>query len=260
MNEPVFKDYSKDVEANIAIALGKVCHHIHPKIIERITKANTGFKEEFKQYCGKLNSEIFFYQNSDCVFPGVRRCINAEKSDKWKNKIYSEDYTILNDNTFPRHIWAFLSENKSYSGGTNGMWGKSGLGNFELAHIFGHKTDEKELEKKVFTTFNDNIPPYSLFTSASNVVLIPNGLMKPTDKSEGIKIAFYKRHIELYGENFCIHNGFKEELLPKYYSEIEWSEPILPKDWKIKIDNLLKYRRKRLKDIYSKIDREIVNL
>jgi hypothetical protein len=244
----IFIDHSKDVEKEIAIALGKVCHHIHPLIVNKIAQANIEFEQEFKQYCGKLKSETFFYDKSDCIFPGVRRCISKEKTDKWKRNIYSEDNTILDDNTFPRHIWAFLSKNKPYEGN---MWKNSGLNNFELAHIFGHKTDEKELEKKVFTTFNDEIPPYALFTSASNVILVPNGLMKPTDKFEAVKIAFYKRHIDLYGENFCIHNGFKEEFIPEWYSKIKWIKPDLPKDWEIRIDNLLEYRKKYLKNKYA---------
>jgi hypothetical protein len=82
--------------------------------------------------------------------PGYRRPINKEKSAKWKNNIYEPDKTILNDNTLPRHIWAFLSVNKAYSAGSSGMWSSSGLDWFELAHAFGHKEDEKGLEQEVF--------------------------------------------------------------------------------------------------------------
>jgi hypothetical protein len=243
-----FPDYSSTVEIDIAVALGKVCHHIHPDIVNKITQENINFKKEFQQVCGKLNSDIYFYEGSDCVFPGVRRCINKEKVVKWKNNINPDDYTILNDNTFPRHIWAFLSMNKPYEGN---MWKKSGLDKFELAHIFGHKTDEKELEKRVFSKYDKNKLPYALFTSASNIVLIPNGLMKPTDKFESIKIAFYKRHIDLYGNNLYAEKGFDESKTPDWYEDIKWLEPIRPEDWLTRIENLLEYRKRILNKKYK---------
>ncbi|MFE3866488.1 hypothetical protein ACFX5E_00195 [Flavobacterium sp. LS2P90] len=244
-----FPDHSTSVEKTIAIELGKVCHHIHPAIIDKIVQSNIDFKNEFKDACGNLDINSFFYEGSDCLFPGVRRNINKEKIGKWKNNINQADYTILNDNTFPRHIWAFLSMNKPYEGN---MWSKSGLAKFELAHVFGHKKDEKKLEKKVFDEFDENKMPYAFFTSASNVVLIPNGLMKPTDKFESIKISFYKRHIDLYGNNFYAEKNFNENFVPEWYNEINWLEPILPENWERKIHNLLEYRKKVLINKYQK--------
>ena len=243
-----FPDNSNVVERDIAIALGKVCHHIHPQIVNRIIEENEKFRNEFQQVSGNLDLSIFLYNGSDCIFPGVRRCINKEKVGKWKNNIKSEDRMILNDNTFPRHIWAFLTMNKPYEGN---MWKTSGLDKFELAHIFGHKVDEKSLEKKVFKSYDETKLPYAYFTSASNVVLIPNGLMKPTDNFESIKIAFYQRHIELYGKNFYAEKDFNESFVPEWYQDIKWLDPILPKDWQVKMDNLLAYRKKLLINKYE---------
>ena len=251
----MFEDKTSEVEKELAIILGKVSHHIHPEIVEYIKNQNIVFKDEFINYCHpNLNYSDFFYENSDCIFPGIRRPVNKEKNSltKWKNNIYEKDGTIFNDNTYPRHIWTFLSLNKSYSGGSNGTWGKSGLDAFELAHIFGHKEDEKELEKKVFGQFDNEVKPYSLFTSASNIVLIPKGLTKPTDKMDRIKICFYKRHIDLYGGNLIGMKGFNNDLVPEWYPEIKWLEPKLPENWKLRINNLLDYRRKHLEDKYRK--------
>lgn len=251
----IFEDKANEVEKELAIILGKVSHHIHPEIVEYIKNRNIDYKDEFIRFCHpNLNYSDFFYEGSDCIFPGIRRPINKEKNnlEKWKNNIYEKDGTIFNDNTYPRHIWTFLSLNKSYSGGSNGTWGKSGLEAFELAHIFGHKEDEKELEKRIFSKFDNTVKPYSLFTSASNIVLIPKGLTKPTDKMDRIKICFYKRHIDLYGENFIGMKDFSNDLVPEWYPEIKWVEPKLPEDWQQRIDNLLNYRKKHLKDKYNK--------
>ena len=237
----------------MAIILGKITHHIHPEIVNHIVQENKKYKKYFQTICHpSCNTNSFFYQDSDCVFPGFRRPIHKEKQGSWKNKVYLPDGTILNDNTFPRHIWSYLSVNKAYSGGERGSWSSSGLYRFELAHVFGHKQDERELEKKIFLEFDDTWEPHGLFTSASNVVLIPKGYAKPTDHMESIKICFYKRHLELYGNNIIGLNNFDETKVPNWYSEIVWVEPYLPIDWKVKINNLLKYREKYLKRKYDK--------
>lgn len=247
----MFEDKTNEVEKELAIILGKVSHHIHPEIVEYIKDKNIDYKDEFIDDCHpNLDYNIFLYDNSDCIFPGIRRPVNKEKNnlEKWKNNINESDGTIFNDNTYPRFIWTYLSLNKGYNSNT---WKESGLNSFELAHIFGHKEDEKELEKTIFKVFDNTVKPYSLFTSASNIVLIPKGLTKPTDKMDRIKICFYKRHIELYGENFIGMENFNNEFVPVWYSEIKWLEPKLPVNWKERIDNLLNYRKKHLKDKYN---------
>ncbi len=131
------------------------------------------------------------------------------------------------------------------------MWSSSGLDRFELAHVFGHKEDERDLEQEIFREFDGNLKPYGLFTSASNVVLIPKGFAKPTDHMRNIKLCFYKRHIELYGENMPGLKSFNDEYLPEWYSDIEWMDPELPQDWKEKVEKLLSYREKHLKQKYA---------
>ena len=120
--------------------------------------------------------------------------------------------------------------------------------------MFGHKKDERELENNVFENFDSSTKPYSLFTSASNVVLIPKGFAKPTDQMINVKKCFYKRHLDLYGNNIIGIGEFNNSFVPDWYDEVEceWEKPILPIDWKLKIDNLLKYREKHLKKKYDK--------
>jgi len=249
-----FPDLSNSVDRRQATILGEITHHIHPDICNYIADKNLTYREEFQLACHKLcNLSSFFYEGSDCVFPGFRRPINKEKKrPKWKNNVFEKDGTILNDNTFPRHIWAFLSQDKAYSGGRAGMWQSSCLGQFELAHIFSHKQDERNLEKKVFRSFDNKQEPYGLFTSASNVVLIPKGFPKPTDHRDSIRICFYVRRIDLYGSNIVGLDDLDESLIPDWYPDIEWLEPLLPSDWKEKIDHLLDYRTSYLAKKYDR--------
>ena len=249
-----FEDKTKHFEIDIAKILAKTSYHIHPKIVEIIIKDNIDFKEEFERIAHRnLKIADYFFEGSDCLFPGTRRNISKEKVGKWKNNIYDLDGSILNDNTFPRHLWTFLCCNKSYS---SNSWKDSGLNAFELAHIFSHKTDERKFDASCFENFNLDINPYSLFTSASNIVIIPKGLTKPTDKSEIIKIVFFKRYFDLYKHitQLPALSDFKEHLVPEWYHDIVWNEPFLPIDWEFRIQNLLIYRKKSILNKYRIAD------
>jgi len=248
----IFMDKSAQFEEDVARILAQVVHHIHPKIVSMIQDDNYSFAEEFKNVSSrlaKLKSDVFLHPGSDCVFPGVRRPVNGEKKGKWKNNILKSDGTILNDNTFPRHIWSYLVLDRYYDGK---RWADSKLCNFELAHVFSHKEDERITEPKVFESFKKKGKPYYLFTSASNIVLLPKGMMKPTDNMENVKIAFYKRHLDLYEKSPMDYGNLIAEKIPLWYDKLQWNEPVLPDDWETKIKNLLAYRRKWLFEKYSK--------
>lgn len=248
----VFDDFSSDVEKDLAVLLGKITHHIHPDIVHYIADENLKYRGVFEKICHKkCVVDSFFYSKSDCVFPGYRRPINSEKMEKWKNNINDVDGTIFNDNTLPRNLWSFLAVNRAYSGGKKGSWASSGLDKFELAHIFAHKADERGLEKEVFLNENPMAEPYGMFTSASNVVLIPKGFAKPTDQMKNIKISFYKRHLELYGNNLIGLDDFDERQVPKWYDEIRWKIPDVPGNWNSRISKLLEYRIRHLEQKYQ---------
>jgi len=244
-----YQDFRSEVAKEVAIVLGKVTHFLHKDIVDYISEKNIDFEKEFNNFStvpNSFNNNDFF--GDDCVFPGYRRVVNGERKDKWKNNL-SKDGTILNDNTIPRHIWAFLTIGKCYSGPN---WKESKLNKFELAHIFNHKVDEIDFERKYFKNINDKIKPYSLFSSASNVVLIPKGLAKPTDNLDEVKLCFYNKFIDYYKKTPKGINGFRKDKLPLWYDDVKWNEPKLPKDWKKNIDKLLVYRSENLKKRYNK--------
>lgn len=57
----VFDDKSSLVERELAIILGQISHHIHPKIVRLITHVNEKFKKEFaEKFPSLLDSNVFF--------------------------------------------------------------------------------------------------------------------------------------------------------------------------------------------------------
>jgi len=238
----------KKFEEDICSILAQLSYHIHPKIIELIKARNIEEFEYFRDlFLNRIEVSHYLFAGSACVFPGVRRYVSGQG----KMSSYNHSYrAIIDDNTFPRHLWTFLANGKTYNGPN---WRKTRLNEFELAHIFTHKESEIESEKAFFSSIQPDLYPYSNFTCACNVVLLPKGTVRPTDNSRAIKAAFYMRYIELYGEEPLIgRSGFKKSLVPDWYGELEWNQSYLPSDWRENTERLLAYRKKRVTHIMNK--------
>ena len=232
-------------EVQIAQILSNLCYHIHPDIVSYIQEKN---EEDFdffnKLLANMIPIEFYLFSGSACVWPGVRRYISGAGDKRKYNSSYE---AIIDDNVFPRHLWCFLLNGKPYSGPN---WKKTKLDDFELAHIFSHK-DSETLELKYFGKYK-KAPTLGNFTCAGNVILMPKGMVKPTDHSETIKSVFYRRHIELYGESTLKNREmFKTELVPDWYSSLKWNAPFKPLNWKDHISLLLDYRKATINKIIN---------
>ncbi|KAF0208125.1 MAG: hypothetical protein FD171_1282 [Actinobacteria bacterium] len=236
-------------EFEICAVLSSLAYHIHPAIVLAIQERNSDEADYFKDlFSGRINIENYLFEGSACVFPGVRRYISGRGTKRCFNP---ELHAIIDDNEFPRHIWCYLDSGRGYSGP---LWRDSGLGEFELAHVFTHKESEVRFETQFFSNVDVNLLPHGDFTCACNVVLLPKGTVRPTDNSAAIKAAFYQRYIDLYGEaplNGRV--GFRSELVPTWYESLVWIDPPLPADWSRKIEALLRYRTKRITQLMMSI-------
>jgi len=249
---PLYPNLIADEQRSIAQALAKVSHHMHPVVVAAVKDRNAdpGERARLEAILPEcLEKEAWLYPGSACVFPGVRRFIGKVRKRELL-KYVPKKCCIIDDNRFPRNVWTFLAVGEHY-GGPN--WKTSGLAQFELAHIFGHKRSQRGLEEQVFKRFDASTKPWGLFTCAGNVVLIPKGFAKPTDGLSAVRVAFFKRYIDLYSEASL--PGLREldnDALPKWYDEIEWNDPILPPDWEENLEKLFDYRVDRLKKLFAR--------
>jgi hypothetical protein len=237
------------VNKDLALILGKLAYHIAPEIVAHIVEQNKTDRAYFsKLFAGRIKAEEqYLFPGSACVFPGVRRYVSNHKD---VTKTYNDAYeAIVDDNVFPRYIWCYLLGGKGYS---SPMYKKTGLDAFELAHIFDHKETEINDEKEYFETVEKDLLPYGEFTSAANVVLLPKGTVRPTDNSTALKSIFYRRYIDLYGEETLRgRKGFIQSRVPSWYADIKWNAPLLPEGWKTNIDALLAYRKDKITSIMA---------
>ena len=235
-------------EPEIAKILASLCYHIHPDIVATIQERNIKERAYFENlFAGRIEAKPYLFGGSSCVFPGIRRYTAARGK---KQAFNVGESAILDDNIFPRHLWCFLLNETAYS---SKAWKQAGLDRFELAHVFSHKPLEAELERQYFHQFSTEVPPYGNFTCAANVTLLPKGTVRPTDNSPTIKSVFFKRHIDLYGEDTLAGRaGFKHDSAPEWYNQLEWNDPILPQNWRDRTEELLNRRTKRITDILNR--------
>lgn len=238
----MYENRISEFEESIGAILSQLTHHVHPAIVERIQRRNEEERISFESlFEGKIPISGYLFSGSACVFPGVRRYVSGQGVKRRYNRAFS---AIIDDNVFPRHLWCYMAGNVAYSGPS---WKKLGLSSFELAHVFSHKETELSVESRFFQEFDSSMLPYGDFTCACNVTLLPKGTVRPTDNSEALKAVFYKRYIDLYGEApLQGRSGFQHELVPSWYRNIRWNEPVLPSDWKAKTDKLLSFRTKKI--------------
>jgi hypothetical protein len=236
-------------EREICGVLAHLAYHVHPAVVEAIQERN---RSEFAYFAdlfsGRVSVDDYLFDGSACVFPGVRRYVSGRGTRQAFNP---ELGAIIDDNAFPRHIWCYLDSGKGYSGP---LWRDSGFGEFELAHTFGHKASETQLERQFFAHVRTDLNPYGDFTCACNVALLPKGTVRPTDNSNVAKAVFFRRYIQLYGESpLNGRSGFNGALVPDWYASLTWNEPPLPADWRRKVEALLRYRTKRISALMGSI-------
>jgi len=236
------------VQRKIAEALAGTAVFISPAIVKAIANANGEYRSKFKDVCPRgIDISDYLFDGSACVFPGVRRFVGIARKEERQKYIPSER-AVMDDNIFPRHIWTFLAVGKPYSAPTARA---AGLDRLELAHIFSHKKGKQELEERCFRNYSSRPPPFALFTCAGNVVLFPRGLAKPTDQLEEVRIAFFKRYVDLYGEApLPWPGGLKNSVVPDWYGDLKWRKVWKPPDWEKKVKYLLEYRHRRLSHIF----------
>jgi hypothetical protein len=234
-----------EIERGIAIAIAKAAYFVSPKVVQRIAKLNCEWRSEFtNNYGSKVHVADFFYKNSACVFPGVRRKTGKNERELKRHKYHPSGKAILDLNWFPRELWCFLCVGKKYSGN---LWKTSGLGQFELAHVLPHKAYEVAGVKAWFAKTPDGDPFHGLFSCAANVILLPKGMVRPTDGTAGVRVAVLKQYFDLYGDTHA--GGFGQLSLPErltWFDQLRWNDPVESPDWEDRITKLDKFRKERI--------------
>jgi hypothetical protein len=191
---------SNNDELKILEMILKYTRFVSPEIIKLIVKDNNSKIEYFTEIlkANKVNPEIYLWENSSVLFPGVRRHSGQKEITKFKNNRNSKGKKsiLLDDNRYPKMLWSFLMIGEKFQ--VNKAPKK-----YSLAHLIDHKDygNRRDLDIKNYKNLKSKEMFYSgLFTSAVNTIYINNSLMKPTDFNNILRKSLLKIIDHLYSD------------------------------------------------------------
>ena len=237
-----------EVERKLAECLARVAHFLSPKIVREIATRNVTWAQELKRdFPDTFDHSACFYKGSASAFGPVRRQETKQERVLASHKFHPSSRVILDLNWFPRQAVSFICTGSRY---TPKRWKKSGLSAFELAHILPHKATEVASISPYFANSPPSPYPIGLFTCVANVALIPKGMAKPTDVGGHVRLAFFHKYFEFYGDAYSA--GFSTLRIPAeadWIKTLPWSEDcvIEPSDWTERVELLDTFRRRRLR-------------
>jgi hypothetical protein len=151
----------------------------------------------------------------------------------------------LDDNSYPKQIWSFVFRGKRFP--------NHGPVSYSLAHLIDHKNYKTRAGEEFDSLGKSQLPShFGLYTSPTNTVYMPTGLMRPTDFSFPLRNLIQRKAEEIYG-GLC-------NILPPHLSiragesdawsldSFDWCEPVgTPEN----LPAFLHYRKKRMEELLS---------
>jgi hypothetical protein len=138
-----------------------------------------------------IDPRLYLWDGSACCIPGVRRYVDAEKG-AWKRRDKAfKDALALDSDEYPRWIWSTLLPDRAA----------------ELEaqdYIIFHPLNHRVINAQVHASLEVNVylqgrGIYGLFTSAANMVYMPNVFITLMNTNHWLRTLLLERQAELYG-------------------------------------------------------------
>ncbi len=197
---PTWPQPSDEDLLELARAMVPLVRFLDPRIVHAVAEDNRHRGAEWSSRLEALGIDpaIYLWEGSPCAFPGVRRWAGSTERAALRKQDPPDEALSqcleLDDNAYPRHLWAFVCTGKSFR--------NQGPDGYQLAHLFDHKAyrnrwrDEMDLPRDI----DAPVPLYGLFTSAANSVYTPGAFLRPTDFSPRLRSLIQRRALQLYGD------------------------------------------------------------
>ncbi|HEX8699844.1 MAG TPA: hypothetical protein VF815_13455 [Myxococcaceae bacterium] len=214
--------------ARVAIPLVR---YLHPDIVRAVVEDTAQHLEDWSRALSArgIDPEIYLWNGSPCVFPGVRRYAGSHEVAAFRGHTSLEaevptDALCLDDNEYPKQLWSFVFRGARFA--------KHGPEGYALAHLADHKQHGNRASDEFECTSpsTHTRPLFGLYTSAANTVYVPRNLIRPTDFAGPLRNLLIRRSQSLYG-SFC-------RLLPAEFAipaasseqweldRFTWAEPV----------------------------------
>jgi hypothetical protein len=227
---------------------------LHPDIVRFIVADNQLHRERWGARLTEhgVDPSLYLWEDSPCAFPGVRRYAGSAEIAHHRKKAAGTarpaNAIALDDNSYPKQIWSFVFLGKRFP--------NHGPVDYSLAHLVDHKNYKNRVHGEFDILGNNTqnqIPTYfGLYTSPTNAVYMPIGLMRPTDFSFPLRNLIQRKAYAIYG-NLC-------KILPPHLSirvgesdvwsldSFDWREPVGTSEH---LPAFLEYRNKHMEGLLS---------
>jgi hypothetical protein len=234
------------------ITIPYICF-LHPDIVRFIVADNQLHREKWHARLAEhgVDPSLYLWEGSPCAFPGVRRYAGGAEIAQHRNKMTRtarpDNAIALDDNSYPKQIWSFVFLGKRFP--------NQGPSGYSLAHLVDHKNYKNRGQEEIANNRGDEVSELTLFglyTSVTNSVYMPNGLIRPTDFSFLLRNLIQRKADAIYG-NFC-------KLLPPHLSfrtndsdawsldAFDWREPVGTSDH---VQAFLRYRNEKMEKLFE---------
>ncbi|MCY3879938.1 MAG: hypothetical protein OXF74_12265 [Rhodobacteraceae bacterium] len=237
----------------LAQAMTPFMRFLDPGIVYAVVEDNRRMGADWSSQLEALGIDpaIYLWENSPCVFPGVRRYAGSTEIAVFRKRArrtkVPPQCLALDDNDYPKHLWAFTFTGKPFR--------KRGPDGYQLAHLFDHKEHGNRWREELDIPPDAKEPvlPYGLFTSAANSAYVPGTFLRPTDFSAKLRSLIQRRAQQLYGR---ICRIVPPPLAVKPCEDqnwsldnFQWSTPVGGMD---NVPGFLEFRRERLGELFDK--------
>ena len=174
----------------LAHVLVRHARFLTPEVVAAVVEDNARRANEWKTLltAAEVDPYIYLWDGSPCAFPGIRRHVGG----KAREKTPAPHCLALDDNDYPKHVWAFVFAGKRFR--------KRGPNEYELAHLADHKEANNRWGEEFGREGSGRSPrPFGLFTSVANTIFVPASFLRPTDSSPKLRALLLRRAYRLYG-------------------------------------------------------------
>ena len=113
---PVWPQPDENDILHLATVITPLVRFLHPEIVQRVVHdngVNRGAWSAELQRLG-IDPDIYLWEGSPCAFPGVRRYAGSQEIAQFRKRTGDSperpaDCLCLDDNDYPKHIWANLA-------------------------------------------------------------------------------------------------------------------------------------------------------
>jgi hypothetical protein len=177
----------------MARVVTKYVRFLDPAIVAVVSNDNRRYADDWgaRLSAQGIDPRLYLWEGSACCIPGVRRCVETEKG-AWRRgcKVF-KDALALDFNEYPRLIWSTLMPERT---------AELEAQNYIIFHLLDQRVINAQVQTSLeVNTYLQGHGLYGLFTSAANLVYVPNVFISLMNSNHWLRTLLLERQAELYG-------------------------------------------------------------